>query len=199
MTVRFKKGRARSPVCYPSARAISITLTIKLKSTIINISYRPLFCLRKGDSMEVSVQLEVNATKEAVWSVISDIEHSAENIRGIESIEVLEKPAHGLVGLKWREKRIMFGKEAYETMWITEAEENSHYQTRAESHGAVYISRLSVEDKDGGCILTMGFKGEAQTLGAKISDVIFSGMMKKSTEKALYEDLEDIKKVAEAR
>lgn len=149
--------------------------------------------------MEVSVKLAINATKEAVWSVISDIENSAQTIRGIETIEVLEKPAHGLVGLKWREKRIMFGKEAYETMWVTEAEENSHYQTRAESHGAVYISRLSIEENGDGCILSMGFKGEAQTLGAKISDIIFSGMMKKSTEKALYEDLEDIKKVAEAR
>ena len=64
-------------------------------------------------------------------------------ISGIEKIEVLEKPSHGLVGLKWEETRIMFGKTAIEIMWITEAEDNSHYQTRAEHRNVVYISKLS--------------------------------------------------------
>lgn len=148
--------------------------------------------------MEVSARVKVNASKEAIWSVIKDIDNAPKNISGIVSVEVLERPTEGLVGLKWREQRVMFGKEAYETMWVTDSEENSFYQTRAESHGAIYISKMLIEDNGDSCVLEMSFKAEALTFGAKVGNFVFSGMMKKSTEKALFEDLKDIKKVAEA-
>lgn len=148
--------------------------------------------------MEVSARVKVNASKEAIWSVIKDIDNAPKNISGIVSVEVLERPTEGLVGLKWREQRVMFGKEAYETMWVTDSEENSFYQTRAESHGANYISKMLIEDNGDSCVLEMSFKAEALTFGAKVGNFVFSGMMKKSTEKALFEDLKDIKKVAEA-
>lgn len=147
--------------------------------------------------MKVKAQIRINAPKEIIWGVITDIEHSDNNISGIKKIEILERPKAGNVGLKWRESREMFGKEATEDMWITEEKVNSYYQTRAESHGSVYISRLSIDEKTDHCMLTMEFKGESNTLGAKVGNFIFSGMLKKSTEKALFVDLEDIKKVAE--
>lgn len=143
--------------------------------------------------MKAYAELTVKAPKEAIWAVICDIDHCDQNIGGIQKVEVLEKPAIGMVGLKWRETRTMFGKEATEVMWVTEAEENSYYQTRAESHGSIYSSRMAIEDKGDHCLLSMAFNGEAVSMGAKIGDVIFSRMMTKSTEKALLVDLEDIR------
>lgn len=149
--------------------------------------------------MKVKAQIQINAPKEVIWDVITDIENSDKNISGIKKIEILERPESGNIGLKWRESREMFGKEATEDMWITEEQVNSYYQTRAESHGSVYVSRLSIDEKGDHCILTMEFTGESTTFGAKVGNFIFSGMLKKSTEKALFVDLEDIKKVAESK
>jgi len=149
--------------------------------------------------MKVSVSIPIKGTKEDIWSVITDIEHSEQNISGINKIEILEKSESQLNGLKWRETRTMFGKEATEVMWITESELNKYYKTRAESHGMIYISTMSIESADDGEVLTMGFEGEAQSFVGKIMGVIFGGLMKSSTEKALMKDLEDIKGVVESR
>lgn len=149
--------------------------------------------------MKLSVQVEINDSKERVWNAISDIENSVHMISGIEKIEVLEKPEADFVGFKWRETRTMFGKEATEVMWITDSVENDYYQTRAESHGSVYISRLSVADSGDGCILTMGFDGEPQTVGAKIMDALTGFIFKSATIKALQKDLEDIKATVEKK
>ena len=99
--------------------------------------------LQRNPIMALQVHVDIDAPKNAVWHAISDIENAATNIDGIQKIEVLERPAAGLVGLKWKETRKMFGKEATETMWITEAVENDYYQAHAESCGCHYISTSS--------------------------------------------------------
>lgn len=73
--------------------------------------------------MRIEEHIQIAASRERVWRVIADIDGAAERIRGIESIQVLERPASGLVGLKWRETRTLFGKTASEVMWIIEAVE----------------------------------------------------------------------------
>ncbi len=149
--------------------------------------------------MNVEVQVDINGTKEEVWKVITDIENSVDTISGIEKIEVLEKPADSFVGLKWRETRTMFGRTATEVMWITDTVENQSYKTRAESHGAVYITTLEISDADENVRLSMNFEGMPQTFGAKIMSALTSGMVKKSTEEALMQDLIDIKAKVESK
>src|SRR5262245_31410376 len=104
--------------------------------------------------MIVEVQVTVNGSKAAVWDAITNIENASEIISGIKKIEVLEKPANGLVGLKWRETRILFGKPAAAEKWITDAAENEFYKTRAESDGFVFLSTMSISESDGGITLT---------------------------------------------
>ena len=149
--------------------------------------------------MVINEQIEIQAPKEAIWQVISDIENAVKNVSGIEKIEILEKPAEGLVGLKWRETRTLFGSTATEVMWITEAVENEFYQTRAESHGAVYISRMYITEQEGKCWLAMEFQSRAQTFGARLMGALMGWMMKSSTAKALQQDLQDIKAVVEEK
>lgn len=144
------------------------------------------------------VNTQIAAPKEAVWKIITDIENSAATLSAIQTIEVLERPEEGLVGFKWRETRTMFGKEAQETMWITDAADNDYYQTRAESHGAVYISRLSVAEEAGTTTLRMTFAGEAQSFMAKAMSAVMMPFFRGATIKALDKDLADIKAAAEA-
>ena len=66
--------------------------------------------------MQFKMRVPVKASKQEVWKSITDFETAADRISGIDEIEILNKPAEGLVGLKWKETRTMFGKTATETM-----------------------------------------------------------------------------------
>ena len=85
--------------------------------------------------MIVEARVTINGYKAAIWAAITNIENASESISGIENIEVLEKPANGLVGLKWRETRVLFGKPATVEKSITDAAENAFFKTRAEDNG----------------------------------------------------------------
>jgi hypothetical protein len=147
--------------------------------------------------MQCSTSIEISKPKADVWRAVTDISNAAGMISGILTVEVLENPEMGLVGFKWKETRKMFGKEATEIMWITDAVENEYYCTRAESHGSVYKTRLSLNDDEGITRLTMAFTGEPQTMGAKISSFVLGGLMKGSMEKEFLKDLSDIKEFVE--
>lgn len=144
--------------------------------------------------MKVETELEIKGTKEDIWKVVTDIEGSKQVISAIKDIEVLEKPVDGFLGFKWKETRTMFGKEATEVMWVVESEENEYYRTRAESHGAVYLSSIWIEENEDGCTLHMGFESQTVSFGGRLMDLLFGRMMAKSTQKALHEDLLDIKR-----
>lgn len=147
--------------------------------------------------MQVTTSIHINKPKEDVWQAITDIEHSHKMISGIQAIDVLENPTSGLVGFKWRETRMLFGKEATEVMWITEAEENAFYRTRAESHGSIYLTEVSLQPTINGTQLTMNFTGLPQSILAKAMAFIMSPFFKGSLEKDLQNDLADIKRFVE--
>jgi len=147
--------------------------------------------------MKVLVDIEIDKPKDVVWSAITDIENSPDMISGILALKILEQPKDGLVGLKWEQTRLMFGKEASEIMWITESVENEYYCTRAESHGSVYITKLSLSQNGKKTLLTMTFSGEAQAIFIKIVSACLGIFMKKPMKKMLLKDLEDIKEYVE--
>ncbi|MBD80877.1 MAG: hypothetical protein CL840_18315 [Crocinitomicaceae bacterium] len=149
--------------------------------------------------MELSVSVEINKPREEVWKAIVDFENCSNYIESITDLQVLEKPADTLIGFKWKETRVLFGKEATETMWITDYVENEYYQTRAESHGSIYKSWLSIEQVGDKSQLTMSFEGQAQSFFAKVFSVLMGSMMKGSMKKALLKDLNDIKGYLESK
>jgi hypothetical protein len=147
--------------------------------------------------MIVEVQVTIQGSKPAIWAAITDIENAANTIRGIEKIEVVQKPAGGLVGLRWRETRLLFGKPATAEKWITDAAENEYYKTRAESDGFVFLSTTRISEGRGGMALTSSHESRPQSLVRKVISVpmmfLFKGVMKK----ALLQDLNDIKAAVE--
>lgn len=146
--------------------------------------------------MFVEVQVTINGSRAAVWAAITDIENVAEIISGILKIEVLEKPASGLVGLRWRETRMLFGEPASVDKWITEAVENEFYKTRAEDSGFVFVTTMRISESSGGITLTSSHDTEPQGLVARIKSLpmfLFKGVMRK----AIRQDLNDIKAAVE--
>ena len=150
--------------------------------------------------MLVEVQLTINAPKEAVWAANTNIENAAETISGIEKIEVVEKPANGLVGLRWRETRMLFGKPATVEKWITDAAENAFFKTSAEDGGFKFLTTMQISESSNGSVtLTSSHDSQPQTIGAKFMSIpmrlFFKGMMKKF----ILQDLNDIKSSVERK
>jgi len=143
--------------------------------------------------MIVDVQVTIHGSKSAVWKAITDIPNAAETIGGIERVEVLEEPEDGLVGLKWRETRTLFGKTATEVMWITDAAEHEFYTTRAESHGCVYVTTMRIAESDEACTLTMSHQVKPQAFIAKLLALPMGLVFKGTIRKVILRDLNDIK------
>jgi hypothetical protein len=147
--------------------------------------------------MIVEAQVIIRGSKAAIWAAITNIENAAETISGIENIEVLEKPANGLVGLKWRETRMLFGKPATAEKWITDAAENEFYKTRAEDRGCVYLSTTSISESGGGITLTSSHESKPQGIAARLLLIPMGILFKGVAKKALQQDLNDIKSAVE--
>ena len=146
--------------------------------------------------MIVEAQVTINGSRTAIWASITDIANASKIISGIENIEVLEKPANGLVGLRWRETRMLFGEPATVEKWITDAAENEFYQTRAEDRGVVFITTIRISESSGGMALTSSHDSQPQGIVARLMSMpmfLFKGVVKK----ALLQDLNDIKSAVE--
>jgi hypothetical protein len=146
--------------------------------------------------MIVEAQVTINVTKTAVWTIITNIRNASEIISGIEKIEILNEPANGLVGLKWRETRMYFGKPATIDKWITDAIENKFYKTRAEMDGFVFLTTMTISENGVDIRLTSSHETKSQGIIAKIKSlpmIFFRGMLKKT----ILQDLNDIKVAVE--
>ena len=117
--------------------------------------------------MIVEVQVTINGSREAIWAAITNIENAAEIISGIMKIEVVEKPASGLVGLRWRETRMLFGKPTAVEKWITDATVNESYTTKAEDSGFVFVTTQRISEGIGGLTLMSSHETKPQGLVAR--------------------------------
>lgn len=149
--------------------------------------------------MHITESVDVHAPVQDVWRMITDIENAPEFISAIEEVEILERPPQGIIGLKWKETRSLFGKTATETMWITEANENDFYCTEARSDGTVYRSKLQLSDRGDVTRLAMDFDAEPTTIAGKILGSTVGLLFRGATRKALLWDLKDVKAAAETR
>lgn len=145
----------------------------------------------------MSVSVSINAPAARVFEAVTDLHGAPSRISAIKRMEVLtDGPTR--VGTKFRETRVMFGREASETMEITAMEPGRSYVTEAGSHGCRYRSELSVRSEGSGSSLTMTFEGTPLTLGAKVMGAIMGPMMSGSMRKMIEQDLNDIKRAVES-
>jgi hypothetical protein len=148
--------------------------------------------------MLVESQVTIKGSKAAIWAAITNIENAAEILSGVQKIEVLEKPASGLVGLKWRETRMLFGKPASVDKWITDAVENEFYKTKAEDSGFLFLTTMRISESNGGVTLKSSHETKPQGIVARLKATpmfLFKGVIRK----AILQDLNDIKAAVEKK
>lgn len=147
--------------------------------------------------MIVDAEITINGSVTATWRAITDIEHAASILRGVERIEILERPPNGLVGLKWRETRLLFGKPASVDKWITDAVEPDVYRTRAEDGGFVFLTTLRISPSGDGVALTSVHETMPQGLVATLQSIPMRVFFRGVIRKAILQDLGDIKAAVE--
>lgn len=144
----------------------------------------------------VSSSVQMNAPTGRVFEVMTDLAGAAERISGIKSLEVLTDGPFG-VGTRFRETRVMFGKEATEVMEVTAVTPGEGYVVEAESCGSHYTSTIRVTAEGGGTRLSMEFHARPLSFVAKVMGAVMGPLMKRVCVKAIAQDLADIKAAVE--
>ncbi len=97
------------------------------------------------------------------------------------------------VGTRFRETRLMNGKEASTELEVTEYEENKLIRLVADSHGTVWDSLFTVRDSEGKTELVLVMDANAYKLMSKLINLL----MKKIMRRALEKDMDAVKQFCE--
>jgi uncharacterized membrane protein len=131
---------------------------------------------------QVKVTKTINAPVELVFQTIADIRNFSKAVPDIVSVEFLTDQKMG-VGTRFRETRMMYGKEATEELEVTELVENDQIRILADSHGVVWDSLFTVEENGDATELTLVMDMRPHKLMAKIMTPLMKGSMKKALKK----------------
>lgn len=148
--------------------------------------------------MRATATREIAAPPDLVYRLATDFQHVAEVVEGIVRVEMLT-PGPVAIGTRFRETRVMFGREASEEMTVTELVPNRRVALVAENHGARYESSFDFEPIATGTRVTFSFQATPLTTLARVMGLLMMPLMKKSVFTMCMKDLDDIKRAAESR
>jgi hypothetical protein len=117
---------------------------------------------------QFSMSKRVAAPVETVFDVTTELEHTAEHIRGIEKIELLTAGPIRM-GTRWREARKIMGQQSTETLEVVGFDRLRSYSVGCESCGAYFETTFRFEPDGDGSLLTLDERTEARSLMAKLT------------------------------
>jgi hypothetical protein len=144
----------------------------------------------------VTIEVDVNASPGRTFEVFTDLANTGNIVRGIQKMEILTDGPIG-AGTRFRETRVMMGKEATEEMEITIFQPGELFVHEAKSHGCHYISTYRFESVGEATRVSLTFEGRALRFMAKVMTVALGWMMTGAIRKYCTQDLNDLKAEAE--
>ena len=145
--------------------------------------------------MNMQLSETINAPIGKVFDVFSDLHTADQRIEEIVNIEVLTDGPIG-VGTRFRETRIMFGRESTEEMEITRFEPNKGYCVEADSCGAHFQTEFRFRENGDRTDVEMVTKTQAVSLFAKLMKPV-SFLMAGTMKKCFESDIAQLKKYCE--
>jgi ligand-binding SRPBCC domain-containing protein len=137
----------------------------------------------------------IEAPPAAVFAVVADVERTPARIPEVKTVELLTPGPVG-VGTKFKETRIMFGKEASETFEVVEYDPGRRLTLVAVSCGAEYRCDHRFVPDAGGTVLELEVQTRALSLFARLMTPLgwlMAGVMKK----VIAKDLDAVARAAE--
>lgn len=138
------------------------------------------------------VRRTINAPVEKVFDTVAHIENFAEAIPHITNVEFLTESHRG-TGTRFRETRVMKGREATTELEVTEYDENDKVRMVSESGGTTWDTVFRMRSEGGATELVMVMDARPNNLGARL----VNPFIKKTVAKALEADLDAIKRYCE--
>lgn len=134
------------------------------------------------DMTQFTATRSINAPIDLVFKTVSDINNFSKAIPDIINVEFLSDVKSG-IGTRFRETRLMNGKEAMTELEVTEFVENGHVRMVTDSHGAVWDSVFTVKRVDGHTELTLVMDARPHKFMQKMMIPMIKGMISKALEK----------------
>jgi carbon monoxide dehydrogenase subunit G len=138
------------------------------------------------------VKRTIKAPVDLVFKTVSDIRNFSRAIPAIVEAEILTEVKTG-VGTRFRETRMMMGKEATTELEVTEFVENDRVRIVADTNGTVWDSVFSVIPAGDETELTLTMEGRAHKTAAKLMTPLIMGMVRK----AIEADMQSVKEFCE--
>ena len=124
----------------------------------------------------------IDAPVDVVFKAVSEVGNLPNTVPDIVKVEFLSDVKSG-VGTRFRETRLMNGKESMTELEVTEFIDNEHVRMVADSHGTVWDSVFAVKATGGQTELVLTMDAKAHKLLPKLMNPLVKGLIKKGLEK----------------
>jgi uncharacterized protein YndB with AHSA1/START domain len=149
---------------------------------------------------QVTVERRIAAPAARVWETLTDIARSPHVIAEVERVELLDGDSPFGVGTRWRETRLIFGKESTDEKRVTAADPAKRLVVESDSRGVHYTSEFTLAPADGDAAtsirLTLDAETDKQSLTGTMGTFL-TDIGAKAAAKSLAEDLDGIAASAE--
>lgn len=143
---------------------------------------------------KIIITRDIDAPIANVFDTVAHIEEFAKAIPHVVKVELLSDKQKGL-GTRFRETRLLKGKELSSEFEVKEYVENEHVRLLTDSHGIVWDTKFSVEVIGRITLLKMAMQITAYKFFPKIKTLLFKGGLTK----AIGKDMDSIKAYCEKR
>ena len=140
----------------------------------------------------VTVTRVIESSADVVFRTVADIGRFSQAVPHIVNVEFLSELRSG-VGTRFRETRVMDGREASTELEVTEYVENDHVRIVSETGGAIWDTVFTVSPAGEGTELTMVMDARPQTLSARLAVPLMLRMVKG----AVAKDMDAVKAFCE--
>ena len=139
------------------------------------------------------VRRTIDAPADFVFRTVAEIENYSKAIPHIVDVEFLSDVRSG-VGSRFRETRLMMGREASTILEVTEYVENDRVRIVSDEGGTIWDSVFTVSPVDGGTELTLVMDAAPYTFKSRI----LTPVMKLVIRMGLVKDMDAVKEYCES-
>ena len=140
----------------------------------------------------VTVTRRIDAPADAVFRNVAHIEQFSRAVPHILRVEFLTEVKSG-VGARFRETRMMMGREASTELEVTEYVENERVRIASEAGGTLWDTVFTVAPDGEGTELKMVMDAKPLTVGARMTLPLVIGAVRKAVE----QDMDSVKAFCE--